>query len=332
MDWFDDSDKFAFVAMDVKTEDAVRSGAVAPGLWVLGGRFNFPNEWREWLGSIKAEEVESSNLLLMSKLPSKTPEILDGENRDLKHIVSAFYVGLLLSSHFATSHKPVILSGSKRNGELNLRDVGDFDAPVPGEIRAYPALLASEIESGARIGLKIKSLEQASIADDKWRLFRVIHLYQETRANPDVLDRLHQYARCIDGLILPDAGKTKQQFKSRTELFIGAHHDLMGEIYDVRSAVEHLHVNRYLETFDRESRLDLLKKEAIVEYVARTSIARVIENPKLWPHFANAKSLAEFWSLTSAERQTIWGERVDPMEPLAEYNPRYISDAMLGKQ
>jgi hypothetical protein len=35
---------------------------------------------------------------------------------------------------------------------------------------------------------------------------------------------------------LPDPGKTKQKFKSRTELFIGPrHHDMMGEIYDVRS-------------------------------------------------------------------------------------------------
>jgi hypothetical protein len=38
-------------------------------------------------------------------------------------------------------------------------------------------------------------------------------------------------------LILPAAGKTKRQFKSRAELFIGpGHHDLMGELYDVRSA------------------------------------------------------------------------------------------------
>lgn len=81
------------------------------------------------------------------------------------------------------------------------------------------------------------------------RLFRTLHIYCEARSTPDILDRLRQYCRCIDGLILPKAGETKRQFKSRTELFIGPrHHELMGEIYDVRSAVEHLHENRYLET------------------------------------------------------------------------------------
>ena len=94
--------------------------------------------------------------------------------------------------------------------------------------------------------------------------FRTLHIYLEARAAADILDRLHQYCRRIDGLILPNAGETKRQFKSRTELFIGPrHHDLMGDIYDIRSAVEHLHENRYLEGFDRATRLDLVKKEAI---------------------------------------------------------------------
>jgi hypothetical protein len=113
---------------------------------------------------------------------------------------------------------------------------------------------------------------------------------------PEILDRLHQYCRCIDGLILPDAGRTTRQFKGKTELFIGTgHHDLMGDIYDVRSAVEHLHEYKYLETFDRAVRLDLVKKEAITGHVARTAISHVLGNDALWPHFTNTAALAAFW-------------------------------------
>jgi hypothetical protein len=120
----------------------------------------------------------------------------------------------------------------------------------------------------------------------------------EARTNADILGRLHQYSRCIDGLILPNAGETKRQFKSRTELFIGpCHHELMGEIYDVRSAVEHLHENRYLESFDRETRLDLLKKEATAEHIARNAIARIVGDSNLWHHFANTSALGKFWAL-----------------------------------
>ncbi len=104
----------------------------------------------------------------------------------------------------------------------------------------------------------------------------------------------------------------------------------MGEIYDVRSAVEHLHESRYLEGFDRATRLDLLKKEAIVEHIARVALARVINNENLWPHFANTSALAGFWALSAAERKRIWGEPTDPMEALAEFNPTYIHDGLLG--
>jgi hypothetical protein len=174
-------------------------------------------------------------------------------------------VGLLLSSTLATAHKPVLLTGACEDGEIGIRQVSDFDTPVPCDFRPFPAVTARDLENADRLGLKIRQIETTPIDGHRWRFFRVLHLYQETRAAPDILERIHQYARCIDGLILPDPGRTKQQFKSRTELFIGAHHQLMGEIYDIRSAVEHLHVNRYLEAFDRDVRLDLLKKEAIIE-------------------------------------------------------------------
>lgn len=313
-------------------EQNVPKGLIAPRLWVVNRpQFQVPSHWKEWLGTIRVEEVEAANLFLLSKIKSERPDVLDGENQTLQHFVSLFYVGLLLASTFSTAHKPIVLTGSCRNGEVDIRQQGDFEIPIPCEFRPYPALTAEDIETGARIAGKIRMIEEATLPDGHWRFFRVLHLYQETRTTRDILERLHQYSRCIDGLILPSVGETKRQFKSRTELFIGPrHHDLMGEIYDVRSAVEHLHENRYLEGFNREMRLDLLKKEAIVEYIARTSISRIIENPALWAHFANTTSLGTFWSLPDTERKKIWGEPIDPMAALADYEPKYIHNGVLG--
>jgi hypothetical protein len=132
-------------------------------------------------------------------------------------------------------------------------------------------------------------------------------------------------------MILPDIGRTRRQFRSRTELFIGPyHHQLMGEIYDVRSNVEHLHEYLYLETFDRKVRLDLLRKEAIIEHIARNVLARIIADHNLWPYFANTPALAAFWALPSADRQQIWGDPFDPNEALADFDPAYIHDGLLG--
>jgi hypothetical protein len=90
----------------------------------------------------------------------------------------------------------------------------------------------------------------------------------------------------------------------------------MGDIYDVRSDVEHLHEYRYLETFDREVRLELVRKEAIIEHVARTVLARIIGDPRLWPYFANTSALAAFWALQPSDRQQIWGNPFDPNDAL----------------
>ena len=162
--------------------------------------------------------------------------------------------------------------------------------------------------------------------------FDTLHIYVETRAMEEILDRIHQYCRCIDGLILPAIGKTRQQFKSRTELFIGpGHHDLMGALYDIRSHVEHLHENRYLEPFDRDVRLDLVKKEAIVESIARKALSRIISKEALWPHFGNTAALERFWAFSPDERRRIWGDPIDPMVPIANFDPKYLHDGRLSK-
>jgi hypothetical protein len=332
VDWIAEGEKYALIGLSVDVEHSVQQGLIAPGLWVLTGpQFQMQSHWKEWLGTIRAEEVESADLFLISKIKSERPDVLDDENQSLQRFVSLFYVGLLLASPFSTAHKPVILSGSRRNDEIDIRQQGMFEIPVACEFRPYPTLTAEDIETGARIGGKIRGIEEAQLPSGHWRFSRVLRLYQETRTTRDILERLHQYSRCIDGLILPSVGETKRQFKSRTELFIGPHHhDLMGEIYDVRSAVEHLHENRYLESFNREVRLDLLKKEAIVEYIARTSISRIIENPTLWPHFANTTSLGAFWSLADTEKRKLWGNSIDPLAAIAEFDPKYIDNSALG--
>ncbi len=330
--WVNDGEKYALVGLTVKCEGQIPSGKITNNLWVLvGTRFPMPPHWREWLGSIRAREVEGTTLCLLSKLASSAPGVLDAENKSLQQHVWNFYIGLLLASPFSPGHKPVMLTGSRQYGEIDLRQQRDFESPVPCIFRPYPPVLPNDIRLAALLGENLEALGFSQLVGGHWRLFRTLQVYIEARTAPETVDRIHQYCRCIDGLILPDVGKTKQQFKSRTELFIGpGHHDLMGEIYDVRSAVEHLHENRYLEGFDREIRLDLVKKEATVEHIARTALARVIGDVALWPHFGNTPALGKFWALTSAERKNIWGNPIDPRVAVADFNPQYIHDGLLG--
>jgi hypothetical protein len=290
-----------------------------------------PAHWREWLGTIRAEEVEDCDLFILSKCRSRQAAVLDGENQMLQLRVRRFYVGLLLTSTFATAHKPVILTGSREDEEIGVRQTQDLDSPVPNDFRPYPEVTLDEVEEAGRIAAQLELAASVAQGPSHWRLFRELHLYTETRTQRDLLDRVHQYARCVEGLLLCDQGKSGKQFKSRSELFIGhGHHEMMGQIYDMRSKVEHLHEDQLLEPFDRQVRLDIMKKEAIIEHIARTALNRIVSNTGLWAHFANRAALSAFWALPAGERQEIWGAPINPFDAIADFDPIYIDDVILG--
>ena len=330
--WIEDGEKYAALGLDVKIDTDVMEGYFGPTLRMLGsGAFPISELWQGWLGSIQTDEIKNCGLFVVSKLRSDQPGVLDDETKLLQKRVWDFYVGLLLTSTFSPSHAPFILSGSRRDGEIDVRQKLDLEIPVPGLATPYPSISKRDFESAAIVSSQLERIAAANVSGGLWRLNRVLKLYVDTRAVNDILERIHQYSRCIDGTLLLQPGEGKKQFKSKSEIFVGPkHHDLMGEIYDVRSAVEHLHENKYLEIFDRGQRLELAKKELIVEYIARSTLEKIIGNPKLWGHFANTDALAAFWSLSSPDRKSIWGAPVDPLSALADFDPKYIHDGMLG--
>ena len=325
--WIANGEKYALLGLAVKVTDPdVGKLDLSPHFQIIGGSdFTIPPEWREWLGSIRVEEVEACDLFIAAKLQSATPDVLDGENILLTNRVWGFYRGLLLSSTFATAHKPIVLTGSCRDGVVGLRQQQDLDAPVPNDFRPYPDVPAAEFRQAADIAARLERMAATRQGSNRWRFHRVLHLYSETRATPEILERIHQYTRCVDGFVTTGPGQGRKHFKSRTELFIGPrHHELTGEIYDVRSSVEHLHEDRYLDPLLRATQVDLTKKEAIVELIARTTLARIVLSDTLWQYFTNKAALADFWAKPAAEQQAIWGPSIDPMEALAEFDERYL--------
>jgi hypothetical protein len=331
--WLGDGEKYALLGLNIKSDQAgFADEQISPELVVLTrSAFKVPSHWRDWLGSIRAEEVEDCDLFILTKMKSQQTGVLDGENQALQARLRGFYRGLLLTSRFAAAHKPVILTGSSEDDEIGVRQTQDLEAPANCIFRGYPEVSQAELRQAADLARQLGELGAIAKGDSHWRLFRVLHLYVSTRPERDLLHRLHQYARCVDGLALTRPGNGASDFKSRTALFIGpGHDDVMGEIYADRSSVEHLHEDRLLEPFERTKRLELVRKEAIVEYIARAALRRIVLNESLWPHFAIRRGLEAFWALTPDERGAIWGDPINPIDALADFDPKYIHDGNLG--
>ncbi len=131
-------------------------------------------------------------------------------------------------------------------------------------------------------------------------------------------ERLHQCVRALEALILPKTGSTRKQFVHRCQTFTWAnqdHIDILLELFEMRSAVEHLHeaygalqqhypdVATQITVSERRTRQ--------VEALATSVYRRVLEEPSIRTHFETDASIAAFWKLLDHERKAIWDAAFD---------------------
>jgi hypothetical protein len=330
-DWIKDGEKFALIGLDVQIDENLRGKELDDRMSFLTSlNFVLPEEWRGWLGSLRAEAIEQSSLYLLAKSASETPNVLDAENRMLERSVSDWFAGLMLTTRFWQDADAFLVTGSRTDDHVAVRGFRGLRPPQRAIVDVEGPITASQLSIAASIGATFSSFD-GRWRPEHWRLLRCISIYQQARHDSDLLNRIHQFVRCLEGLIAATKGNTTRQFKYRTELFVGpSHHKIMGELYEVRSDLEHLHENRYLADFDRHSRIRLVKIEAIAEWIARSCLSRILQKPSLMEHFGNVESIKQFWGMPPRDQRQIWGDCIDPCAPVRAFNFAHVSDEELG--
>ena len=325
-------EKFALIAMRTANNLPGAPIELIPGLWASSAPLiPMGSHWREWLGSIRIEQIERCNLFLAVKSPSQNPHILDQENLDLENVIWKYYVGMLLAARFVTDGKPLLATGARRDLEFQIRQTFDLDRPAHPSADLLHRLSIQEMCRGAEIGREIHEFFQALPPSGAWRLNRILSLYTTSRSILEIVDQIHQYTRCLEGLTVPPIRGTRKVFAERCTLFGGQpNRGIFEDIYGVRGEIEHLHEYRYLEIFNRSVRLNLLIKAGIAEYVARCSLSRIFDQPRLWPHFWTTPTIEAFWQLDSSERLRLWGPPVNPLDGMAGFDETLISNTDLG--
>jgi hypothetical protein len=178
-----------------------------------------------------------------------------------------------------------------------------------------------DVHRGAAIGDAIQQFFGA------WRLNRVLNLYTRARSLTETVDHIHQYTRCLEGLTVPPIQGTRRVFAERSTLFAGAsHRGPFENLYAIRGEIEHLHEYRYLEVFDRSKRIEILNKAGISEYVARSCLSRIFDQPALWPHFRTTATIEAFWTLPPTDRACLWGSPVNPLDGMAGFDETFVRD------
>jgi len=105
----------------------------------------------------------------------------------------------------------------------------------------------------------------------------------------------------------------------------------MGKIYELRSAVEHLHDP--LSCIDGATQSEkvtaLFRKSYEVEALARYCLQRFLTRHGLWLHFQDDSTLQQFWQKDKSERENLWGDKLDISQVSKGFRPDLIRPEFL---
>jgi hypothetical protein len=153
------------------------------------------------------------------------------------------------------------------------------------------------------------------MVDESSRLSRGIYILEQALRETRLQERLHQLTRSLEALTKPVTGKTRRQFVHRCQTFAVAGvsaAEALRDIYEIRSAVEHVHDGLTVVAGRADKPEDVLRRRlAQVEYLSTRTYARLLAVPSLIAHFSSDDSIDSFWRIRDDERSKIWGKQVD---------------------
>lgn len=313
--------KFALLTINnVRTDLPAESFQLSDGTWVLPG-VPVPDLgiWKEWVGSIRTKRLNNANLVLLREEPSNNPEIVDQVHFRLEKELTTLFYMLHLRAGLEIAEGADLLSGSFHRSHPDIRQVHDMAVFLPSKGWKPMSVDRDWLEDALNLSGGVEVMDA-----DKSQFRRVIRglnaLFNGLKETGQ--DRLHQFVRSLEALILPDEGKTKKQFIHRCQTFTRASEEtrsLLWEAFDMRSDTEHLQPwERAIKHYPEGQREDICwHRTRQVEWLACDAYSRVLRDPTLREHFRTDDSMNDFWKLPDDQRQAIWVDPIDiRKEPL----------------
>jgi hypothetical protein len=294
--------------------DDIASGVeIAPNFYAGRGLPVIHGEhWERWLGEITFESIKQG-LVLTLLAPQPAPGHV--VNLELSRKLNRLDIAIILQG-VPNYEQGFLIAGANQTGEAEVRQFSRA-ARIYHRTRGMHPLTIGRVELDRAAFLAAK-LERIDYKGSDWRrLRRSIDCLAKGSAEPHLNDeKIHQFARSLEGLILPDTGATKRQFVHRLKTFVVANSatdEILGQIFDIRSNLEHLHnALDALPSGTQEERENLLYKRARqIDRLARFAISHVLENDTLCSIFKTDADIAAFWAKKDHECRALWGKRLD---------------------
>ncbi len=326
---FQDKGKFALLTFNnIYVDLPPEAFRLCDGAWAMSG-VPVPDLgiWKEWIGSIRMEQLKNANLVLFVEEPSDNPEVLDAAHERLRTGLSWVFYLVHLRSAIEYEGGADYLLGSSERSLPRIRQIsrpltfyqskGYRRAPITKE------WLEDVIE--LRAGLMAMQANPADFQRANRGLNTLFNGLQQRTGQ----DRLHQFVRSLEALTLPDIGRTEKQFAHRCQTFARAADDtraLLLEAFAMRSNTEHMHPwEKTAQAYPADQREDVCwQRVRQIEHLACEAYSRLLRDSALREHFRTDAEIAAFWKVPDDQRRAFWGKPLDiAAEPLIQKHNRW---------
>ncbi|HEY0143818.1 MAG TPA: hypothetical protein VGF48_23225 [Thermoanaerobaculia bacterium] len=311
---FSDNEKFSLIAIDSCFTHIEEEIEFPDGTWILPKMpATVDAQWVRWIGETRADRLKDANLIILRRLTSENPGILDVEHTELYQQVFDIWTSLQLSGIVYCADASAV-QGSIEKGRVDIRQMVHLDSfYLSNKSPQYPVTIERLKEAIAMAAVWREMIESGNCE----RFIRGGVILRDGYLHRCGQNRIHQFTRAIEGLIKPDVGATTKQFKTRPQTFGvkgNAFEKILYESYEMRCDVEHVHAaDRFLRKNYPDDQIENVAalRTRQMEVIARESYRRILTNAEIREHFETEDSLAAFWALPEHERKKIWGEPID---------------------
>lgn len=319
---FQDKGKFALQTFNNVYVDLPQAVfRLSDGTWVMPAvPVHDLGIWKQWVGSIRVERLEKANLVLFVEEPSGNPEILDDVHKRLADDMSRLFYLVHLRSGIECESAD-LLCGSSEQGTPNIRQMSQQATFFQSKGYQRAPITKEWLEDALALRVGVMTME-ANNAEFRRAIRGLNTLFKGLKETGQ--DRLHQFVRSLEALILPDIGRTKQQFTHRCQTFARAGNgtqSLLQEAFDMRSGTEHLHPwEEAVQNYPVDQREDVCwHRTRQIERLACDAYSRMLRDAVLREHFRTDAAIAAFWKLPDDQRHSLWGKPLDiALEPLVQ--------------
>ncbi|GEM_PF-4468931 len=247
--------------------------------------------WQGWLGSLKWDDIRHSNAMIKIEIPTKTPEVLDGENKSISELMDKAYIAMQLLGDFKVRGTN-FFTGSRIGEKIELRQWTQYDDWYSTSY--FKRIEEKDMEIWGKLFRGLCKFH-SRLPNEFLRLNRGAICLQKGCGEQWLDFRLPYFVSSLEALAVPEKGKTEIQFKKRiAKWFPKAYkcnpEEVLGRIYNLRCDCEHLHEIR--EKYNKDSELMAYQ----CEETARNAYISILSDSDELENFTTDSKIQDYWN------------------------------------